>query len=396
MMAFFLTWTIQNSAMFKQTVDFIRETFNAPEAFIPLHEPRFIGNERKYVLDAIDSTFVSSVGHYVDKFEQSMAEITGARFAIATVNGTAALHICLILAGVKSEDEVILQPLTFVATANAVAYTGAHPVFVDIDKHTLGMSPEKLDFFLSANAELRNGACYNKNTGRRISACVPMHTFGFSCTIDSIADICRNWQIPLVEDAAESLGSYYKGTHTGNFGLLSSFSFNGNKTVTCGGGGAIITNDEQFAKRAKHITTTAKVPHKWEYVHDEIGYNYRMPNLNAAVACAQLEILPSFLANKRELALLYKEFFADKDAAFMFEQGNTVANYWLNTILLSDKEQRDQFLEYTNSKKVMTRPAWQLMNRLTMFNGCETGDLSNAEWVVERLVNIPSSVRKSE
>lgn len=385
---------IQNIVMFKETVDFIRKTFNTPEAFIPLHEPRFIGNERKYVLDAIDSTFVSSVGAYVDKFEQLMVEITGAKYAIATVNGTAALHICLVLAGVTNEDEVITQPLTFVATSNAIAYTGAKCVFVDIDEKTLGLSPSKLAFFLSENAEIRDdGKCFNRKTGKRLAACVPMHTFGFCANIGEIAAVCKQWNIILIEDAAESLGSYYKNTHTGRFGLIGSFSFNGNKTVTCGGGGAIITDDEKIAKLAKHITTTAKVPHKYEYVHDKIGYNYRMPNLNAAVACAQLEQLASFLRNKRELAFIYKAFFAKSGIEFVFEQEGTIANYWLNTIILRDRNERDAFLEFTNSNKVMTRPAWHLMNKLVMYKHFQTGDLSNAEWLEDRIVNIPSSVR---
>ena len=382
--------------MYNETVSFIRSTFNTPEAFIPLHEPRFIGKEREYVMDAIDSTFVSSVGAYVDRFEKMMTEITGAKYAVATVNGTAALHICLVLAGVTNEDEVITQPLTFVATANSIAYTGAKPVFVDVDKDTLGLSPEKLEAFLNANAEMRDGKCYNKTTGRRFAACVPMHTFGFVCRIAEIASVCSRWNITLIEDAAESLGSYVGKKHTGNYGLVSSFSFNGNKTVTCGGGGAIVTNDEVLAKKAKHITTTAKVPHKWEYVHDHIGYNYRMPNLNAAMACAQLEQLNRFLTNKRELALLYKNFFKNTAIDFVFEMEGTTANYWLNTVLLKDRTERDSFLEYTNSNKVMTRPAWRLMNKLEMFKDAQTGDLSNAEWLEDRLVNIPSSVRISE
>lgn len=379
--------------MYKETVDFIRNTFNTPEAFIPLHEPRFIGKEREYVIDAIDSTFVSSVGAYVDRFEKMVTELTGVKYAVATVNGTAALHICLVLAGVSIEDEVITQPLTFVATSNAITYTGAKQVFIDVDKDTLGMSAEKLEIFLNTYAEIRNGQCYNKTTGRRFAACVSMHTFGFACRIEAIATICNRWNITLIEDAAESLGTYVGKTHTGNFGLVGSFSFNGNKTVTCGGGGAIVTNDEALAKKAKHITTSAKVPHKWEYVHDHIGYNYRMPNLNAAMACAQLEQLSRFLANKRELALQYKDFFKDHSIKFVFETAGTTANYWLNTVLLKDRAERDAFLEYTNSNKVMTRPAWCLMNKLEMFKYAQTGDLSNAEWLEDRVVNIPSSVR---
>jgi perosamine synthetase len=383
-----------NTKMFSETVSFIRSTFGTPEAFIPLHEPRFIGQERAYVMDAIDSTFVSSVGAYVDRFEKTMAELTGAQYAVATVNGTAALHICLVLAGVTNKDEVITQPLTFVATSNAISYTGASQVFVDVDRDTMGMSPEKLEAFLKENAERKaGGICYNKTTGKRIAACVPMHTFGFVCRIKEIAQICATWGITLVEDAAESLGSYIGKTHTGNEGLLAAFSLNGNKTVTCGGGGAIVTNDEALARKAKHITTTAKVPHKWEYVHDHIGYNYRMPNLNAAMACAQLEQLENFLANKRELALLYKNHFAASSIEFVFEQDGTIANYWLNTVLLKDRAERDAFLEYTNTNKVMTRPAWCLMNKLEMFKEAQTGNLENALWLEDRIVNIPSSVR---
>jgi perosamine synthetase len=373
-------------------VSFIRKTFNTEE-FIPLHAPVFIGNEREYVLDAIDSTFVSSVGAYVDKAEQMTKEITGAKYAIATANGTAALHIALLLAGVSRDSEVITQPITFVATCNAIAYCAADPVFVDVDLDTLGMSPKSLEIFLMKNAYLENGKCYNKKTKKRIAACVPMHTFGFPCRIMEIKKICDRYNIELIEDSAESIGSLVGQKHTGTFGKIGVLSFNGNKTVTCGGGGAIITNDQKLAEMAKYITTTAKVSHKWEYVHDMIGYNYRMPNLNAAMICAQLEQLNSFLSDKRALAILYKNFFADTDISFMFEQENTTANYWLNTILFADKQERDSFLEYTNSNKVMTRPAWELMNRLPMFSTCQTDDLSNAEWLCDRIVNIPSSVR---
>ncbi|RZK26608.1 MAG: LegC family aminotransferase [Flavobacterium sp.] len=377
---------------FQKVVDFVKEQYPDKD-FVSLHEPVFIGNERKYVLDAIDSTFVSSVGAYVNRFEEMMAEITGAKYAIAIVNGTNALHLGLLLADVEREDEVLSQALTFIATANAISYIGASPVFIDIDKETLGMSPTALSNFLEANAELRGDGSYNKTTGKRIAACVPMHTFGFPCKIDEIAVICEQWKINLVEDAAESLGSYYKGKHTGVFGKVGIFSFNGNKTVTCGGGGALITDDEAIAKRAKHLTTQAKVPHKWEFVHDHIGYNYRMPNLNAALACAQLEQLAMFVENKRALAAKYNTLFNELSISFIGEPANAKANYWLNAILLADLNQRNEFLAYTNDRGVMTRPVWELMNRLPMFKDCQTDELTNSIWIADRLVNIPSGYR---
>jgi len=379
--------------MFKETVEFIREQFNTPEAFIPLHEPLFVGNEKKYVMDAINSTFVSSVGAYVDKFEDIVAQKTGAKYAIATNNGTSALHIALLMAGVKPNDEVITQPLTFVATANAISYTNAKCVFLDVDRDTMGLSPTKLRAFLEVNAELRDGVAYNKKTGAKLAACMPMHTFGFPCRIDEIVIICDEFNIPVVEDAAESLGSTYKGKHTGTFGKLGAYSFNGNKTITCGGGGAIVTDDEKIARLAKHITTTAKVPHQWEFEHDMVGYNYRMPNLNAALACAQLEQLNVYVKNKRELALIYADFFKDKTFDFVLEGPDSSSNYWMMAIILKDAQQRNDFLEFTNKKKVMTRPIWRLMHKLEMFKDCQVEDLVNAEWLEERVVNIPSSVR---
>lgn len=377
---------------FQKIVDFVKEQYPDKD-FVSMHEPVFIGNERKYVLDAIDSTFVSSVGAYVNRFEEMMAEITGSKYAIAIVNGTNALHLGLLLADVERDDEVLSQALTFIATANAISYIGAAPVFIDIDKETLGMSPTALRNFLEGNAELRTDGAFNKVTGKRIAACVPMHTFGIPCKIDEIAAICEQWKINLVEDAAESLGSYYKGKHTGVFGKMGVFSFNGNKTVTCGGGGALVTDDEAIAKKAKHLTTQAKVPHKWEFVHDQIGYNYRMPNLNAALACAQLEQLAMFLENKRELATKYNEFFKDLSFSFITEPLHTKANYWLNAILLDDVKQREEFLAYTNDRGVMTRPVWELMNRLPMFKNCQTDGLTNSIWIADRLVNIPSGYR---
>ncbi|MDP2143576.1 MAG: LegC family aminotransferase [Gallionella sp.] len=373
-------------------IDFIRGVYQTAE-FIPLHEPKFVGNEKAYVIDCIDSTFVSSVGKYVDRFEQEMVKYTGAKYAVATVNGTAALHIALKLAGVGPDDEVITQSLSFVATCNAISYCGAKPVFVDVDRDTLGLSPVSLEAFLSANATRTAGGCINKTTGRKISAIVPMHTFGHPCRIDAIADICEQFGIALVEDAAESLGSYYQGRHTGTFGKLAAFSFNGNKTITTGGGGMIVTDDEALAKRAKHITTTAKVPHPYEFIHDEIGYNYRLPNINAALGCAQMESLPRLLESKRQIALAYAAFFADAGLSFVKEPKQATANYWLNALVLEDKQARDQFLKELNEAGVMSRPIWRLMNELDMFRDCQSSDLSNAKWLEERVVNIPSSAR---
>jgi len=372
-------------------VDFIKKTFKTQE-FIPLHEPRFIGNEKKYLNDCIDSTFVSSVGKYVDAFEKEFAAKVGSKYAVATVNGTAALHISLILVDVKKDDEVITQPLTFIATCNAISYIGAKPIFIDVDLDTMGLSPSSLLSFLEENCEIVNSQCINKITGKSIKACVPMHTFGHSCKIDEIKKICDDWHIALVEDAAESLGSYYKEKHTGTFGKVGAFSFNGNKIITSGGGGVIVTDDEKLAKKAKHLTTTAKVPHPYEYVHDEIGYNYRMPNLNAALLVAQLEQLDAFLASKRALATKYKEFFVTKDIDFISEPKESQSNYWLQAVLVNDKEQRDTFLEFTNNNGVMSRPIWRLMNELEMFQECQKTDLKNAKYLEERVVNIPSSV----
>ncbi|MBC7915270.1 MAG: LegC family aminotransferase [Pyrinomonadaceae bacterium] len=379
--------------LFQDIVEFVKQQF-PNKNFIPLHEPVFIGNEKKYVVDAIDSTFVSSVGRYVNRFEEMMVDITGAKYAVATVNGTNALHMALLLADVKEEDEVLSQALTFIATANAISYIGAKLVFIDVDKDTLGMSPKALQDFLEVHAEKRSdGFTYNKLSSRKISACVPMHTFGFPCRIDEIVTICEEWNIFLVEDAAESLGSYYQNKHTGVFGKIGVFSFNGNKTVTCGGGGALVTNDEIIAKRAKHLTTQAKVPHKWEFVHDEIGYNYRMPNLNAALACAQLEQLKLFVENKRALAEKYKALCEELGVVFVAELENAKANYWLNTLILKNLQERNAFLEYTNENGVMTRPVWELMSRLSMFKECQSDSLANSIWLADRVVNIPSGFR---
>ncbi|RZK11047.1 MAG: LegC family aminotransferase [Flavobacterium sp.] len=377
---------------FKSTIDFIKSKF-IKQDFIPLHVPSFGGNEKKYLLDTIDTTFVSSVGAYVDQFEQMMAEITSSKKAVAVVNGTAGIQVALRLAGVKSNDEVITQALTFVATANAIAYNNATPIFIDVDLDTMGLSPRALEQFLNEFGEPREDGCYNKKTGRRIAACVPMHTFGFPVHLDELLAICRRWRIPLIEDAAESLGSEYKGRPTGSIGDIGVFSFNGNKIVTCGGGGAIVTNDIETGEKGKYLTTTAKIPHPYEYVHDELGYNYRMPNLNAALACAQLEQLNGFLENKRNLALEYKSFFDKNGINFRTETPETKANYWLMCVELENKKDRDLFLKQTNEAKVMTRPIWQLMFRLPMYENCQKDSQINALFLEERIVNIPSSVR---
>ncbi len=378
--------------MFEDVVSFIKDLYGNKK-FIGLHEPVFIGNERKYVLDSIDSTFVSSVGAYVDEFERQFAKHIGAPKAIVTSNGTSALHAGLHLLGVRKDDEVLTQALTFVATANAIAYCHAHPVFVDSDKETLGMSPASLEEFLSSHAIVEGGHCRNHKTGRMIRACVPMHVFGHPVKIDQIVAICDKYQIPVLEDAAESLGSLWQGSHTGLFGKVGVFSFNGNKIITSGGGGMIVTRDEALGKRAKHLTTTAKLPHPWEFEHDEMGFNYRMPNLNAALILAQLEKLDEFVADKRATAKAYQEFFEKKGMEFLVEPKGARSNYWLNALFLKNQKERDLFLEVSNQSGVMSRPAWQLMPSLPMYRDCQRTDLSVAENIVQRLVNIPSSVR---
>ena len=379
-----------NAAMLDQVIALVRETYG--EGFIPLHRPVFEGNEKQYLLDCIDSNFVSSVGAKVVEFEQQVAAFTGSKHAIATVNGTAALHVALQLAGVHRGDEVISQALTFIATCNALSYAGAYPVFVDVDRDTLGLSPVALRRWLSANAVIRDGQAYNRATGRRIAACVPMHTFGFPARIREIVATCEEYGIAVVEDAAESLGSYANGRHTGTFGKLATLSFNGNKTITTGGGGMIVTDDDALAKRAKHLTTTAKIPHPFEFVHDEVGYNYRLPNLNAALGCAQMERLPDMLAIKAGVAVRYAELFAGSNVHFVQPLDGDVANRWLNAIVLASEEERDQFLQYTNARGVMTRPVWRLMSRLEMYKHCQHDGLENSYWLEARVVNLPSSV----
>ncbi|KAF5032905.1 UDP-4-amino-4-deoxy-L-arabinose--oxoglutarate aminotransferase [anaerobic digester metagenome] len=436
---------------YQHIIDFIRSLYPNRD-FIPLHEPYFGGNEKKYLADCVDSTFVSSVGKYVDRFEEMIRDFTGAKYAIATVNGTAALHVALKLAGVQQGDLVITQPLTFIATCNAISYCGAEPVFVDIDRDTLGMSPESLEAWLSANTVIDDGACYylpridanektrmnaNRaqeqghkrvvkqnannsennhplsqtpdnplanisdlslagNSGKqKISACVPMHTFGHPCRIDRIIDICNRFHIPVVEDSAESIGSYFKGQHTGTFGKLGILSFNGNKTITTGGGGMIITNDDELGPLAKYITTTAKKTHPWKFEHDMIGFNYRLPNVNAALGCAQMERLKDILKNKRNTAHAYRDYFSQvAEIEYIPEPRDTISNYWLNVILLKDLEEREAFLKQSNESKAMTRPAWILMNELVMFKDTITAKLSVSNETADRLVNIPSSYRK--
>jgi perosamine synthetase len=377
----------------KNIIKFIKDQYSLLD-FIPLHAPIFNGNERKYVLESIDSTYVSSVGAFVDQFENKMAELTRTQKAVAVVNGTSALQVALRLSGVESGDEVLTQALTFIATINAIIYNGASPVFLDVDLDTMGLSPKSVQAFIEEFGEMREGVCYNKKTNKKIAACMPMHTFGFPVHLDELITICNKWNIPVVEDAAESIGSEYKGMPTGSFGKLGVFSFNGNKIVTSGGGGAIVTNDILLGLKAKYLTTTAKVPHPYEYVHDEIGYNFRMPNLNAALACAQLEQLDTFINNKRNLALEYNAFFESIGIRFRKELPNTKANYWLMCIELENKKERDDFLKETNENNVMTRPIWQLIFKSPIYSNFQRDSQENAIYLEDRIVNIPSSVRK--
>jgi aminotransferase in exopolysaccharide biosynthesis len=376
----------------KDTILFIQESFKSTD-FIPLHAPTFGGNEKNYLIETIDSTFVSSVGAYVDQFETMMTAITNTKKSVAVVNGTAGIQVALRLVGVSTGDEVITQALTFVATANAIAYNGASPIFLDVDLDTMGLSPKAVNQFLEEFAELREEGCFNKKTGKRISACLPMHTFGFPVHIDELKAVCNAWNIPIVEDAAESLGSEYKNQPTGSIGDMGVFSFNGNKIVTCGGGGAIVTNNEIFGNKGKYLTTTAKVPHAYEFFHDELGFNYRMPNLNAALACAQLEQLNGFIENKRSLAADYIAFFNNSGIQFRTETPNTKANYWLMCLELENKKDRDSFLKETNDNNVMTRPIWQLIFKSPLYSSFQRDSQKNAIYLEDRIVNIPSSVR---
>ena len=377
---------------FEKIVSFINDLFGTDK--VPLSVPVFIGNEKKYLNECIDTTFVSSVGKFVDRFESDMAAYTGCRRAVVCVSGTNALHMSLMLAGVERDDEVVTQALTFIATCNALSYIGAHPVFIDVDKDTMGMSPTALKEWLVSNCEIKDGECRNKRTGRRVKACVPMHTFGHPVHIDEMIAVCEEYHIELVEDAAESIGSLYKGKHTGTFGKIGALSFNGNKTITTGGGGMMLFNDEELGSLAKHITTQAKVPHRWEFRHDHIGYNYRMPNINAALGCAQLEHIEEYVASKRETAKAYEEFFKTiDDVEFFTEPADCRSNYWLNAVILNGRDAQQEFLQFTNDHGVMTRPIWELMNRLPMFEHCENDGLENTVWFADRVVNIPSSVR---
>jgi aminotransferase in exopolysaccharide biosynthesis len=378
---------------FHQIIDFVKSQFPNQE-IISLHEPKFIGKEKEYVIDTINSTFVSSVGPYVDKFELMLAAITKTNKSIATVNGTSALQVALRLSGVKAGDEVITQALTFIATINAIIYNNADPIFLDVDIDTMGLSPKAVANFLEENGEIREDEfCYNKKTNKKIAACMPMHTFGFPVHLDELILVCNKWNITIIEDAAESIGSEYNNKPTGSFGKLGVFSFNGNKIITSGGGGAIVTNDIELGLKAKHLITTAKVPHLYEYVHDEIGYNFRMPNLNAALACAQLEQLDSFIINKRKLANEYKDYFDKLGIKFRTELPNTKANYWLMCIELENRKDRDSFLKETNASQIMTRPIWQLIFKSSIYSKFQRDSQENAMYLEDRIVNIPSSVR---
>lgn len=378
---------------FRGIIEFIKGLYPG-ENPVPLHAPRFQGREKEYLADCIDSTFVSYVGAYVTRFEDMIKEFTGAAHAVAMVNGTAALHLSLLTCGVGEGDDVITSPLTFVGTCNGIAHSGAQPCFVDIDRDSLGLSPTALDEFLHHNAQRgQDGYCYNSRTGRRIAACLPVHVFGHLARMPEIMDVCAAWNIEVIEDAAESLGSYLGDRHSGVFGRMAILSFNGNKVVTTGGGGMIITNDPDLAARARHLSTTAKKPHAWEFNHDMVGYNYRMPNVNAAIGCAQMERLPAALADKRATAALYNEFFADLGIQAMEERPGTRCNYWLNAFFAEDREYRDAFLALAKENNVQARPVWTLMTRLPMYNRCPSGPCPNSEWAENRLINIPSSVR---
>jgi aminotransferase in exopolysaccharide biosynthesis len=381
--------------MYKRTIDFIKDLYGS--ARVPLHAPCFPGNEKKYLAECIDTTFVSSVGAFVDRFEKDMQAYTGTARAVVCVSGTNALHMSLLLAGVERGDIVLTQPLTFVATCNALSYIGAEPVFIDVDRDTLGLSPAAMQKWLAENAEMREGRCFDRQSGQPVKACVPMHTFGHPVHLDELVDVCKTWNIALVEDAAESIGSLYKGRHTGTFGQIGALSFNGNKTITTGGGGMLLFQDPELGSLAKHLTTQAKVPHRWAFIHDHIGYNYRMPNINAALGCAQLEYLDRFIENKRHTASAYQSFFERVEGLHFFtEPEGCRSNYWLNVVILKDREAQQTFLQETNDAGIQTRPVWELMPRLEMFRNCRTDGIANAIWLADRIVNIPSGVRPEE
>ncbi|CAK2057013.1 putative aminotransferase [Vibrio crassostreae] len=371
-------------------VEFVRDTYKTDE-FIPLHAPTFNGNEKAYVMETIESTFVSSVGKFVDDFERKIEAYTGAAKAVATVNGTAALHAALYMADVQRGDLVITQALTFVATCNALYHMGAEPIFVDVSPVSLGLCPKAVDAFLSEHAEVTKTGCIHKNTGKRIKAVVPMHTFGHPVELDELVAVCLKWNLVLVEDAAESLGSFYKGKHTGTIGDVSAVSFNGNKIITTGGGGMVLCKTQELGARTKHVTTTAKVPHPYEFFHDEPGFNYRMPNLNAALGCAQMEVIEQYLIQKRSLANQYISLFEGTDINFVVEPKYAISNYWLNAIICPDVELREHILQETNAAGVMTRPIWKLMHRLPMFENAMCGDLTQSEFIEAHLINLPST-----
>ena len=376
--------------MFDYLAKFIQDKYRT-NSFIPLHEPRFIGKEKEFVSQTIDSTFVSSVGQYVNQFEEDIAKYTGSKRAIAIVNGTSALHLSMLMAGVKPGDYVITQALTFVATCNAIHYCQAEPILIDVDKKTLGLSPIALEAWLEENAFVdTDQVCKLKNSKRVIKACIPMHTFGHPVEIDTLATICNVWKLAMIEDAAESLGSLFKDTHTGTFGLMGTLSFNGNKIITSGGGGAILCNEELYLK-GKHLSTTAKKPNDIHFVHDEVGFNYRLPNINAALGCAQLESINLFVKQKRQLAEEYAQLLKNSNLEFFKEPKNCRSNYWLNTIICHDESQRNELLNYMNSREIMTRPVWTPMNKLPMFKNSISDSLQNTLWLEERIVNIPSS-----
>ncbi len=385
-----------NLSLAQTVLNTLHEVLSKDEGFIGLHEPQFSGNEWTYVKECLDTGWVSSVGKYVDRFEADLAAYTGVKHAVAVVNGTAALHVCLLLSGVAPNDEVLIPSLTFVATANAVAYCGAIPHFVDVSTASLGIDPQRLDAYLEAIGEPRPDGFFNRQTGRRIKAVIPMHTFGHPVDLDPLAQVCARFGLTLIEDAAEALGSLYKGHHAGHWGSVSALSFNGNKILTTGGGGAILTNDAEIARQAKHLTTTAKLPHRWAFQHDRIAYNYRLPNLNAALGCAQLEQLDRFIQDKRQLSEKYRAAFAAVDGVTFFTEPDYArSNYWLNALLFDEpvSHQRDEFLELSNQHGVMTRPVWSLMHTLPMYTSCPRMDLSVSESVEKRLVNIPSSAK---
>jgi aminotransferase in exopolysaccharide biosynthesis len=376
---------------YEKIVNFIKELYGSD--FVPLHQPLFGEEEKKFLLEALESTYVSSVGPFVEKFEKAVAKYTGAKYAVATVNGTSALHLALLTSGVGEGDEVITQPLTFVGTCNAIRYCGAQPVFVDVSPTTLGMSAESLEYFLKKYVEIKDGQAYNKVTKRRVKACVPVHIFGHPTEIDRIVELCRHYNIRVIEDSAQALGSFYKGKHLGTFGDVGIFSFNGNKIITTGGGGVLITDNEEIARRAKHLSTTAKRNHPYEYYHDELGFNYRMPNINAALGLAQISKLDKFVETKRKLAQIYRSFFQDLEGVeFVEEPPGGRSNYWLNALRFPSKEERTQFLEFSNKRGVQTRAVWTLMYKLPMYKDSFRIPTPTAEEVEEKIVNIPSGV----